>query len=60
MKTSLFITRQQYDALLDKFSNFMTTFYLELDRKWSIGGVRVSGSEYLVKALKRRISEISS
>lgn len=43
MKT-IFLTRRQYNALVEHYPRLMRDTYPNLERRWSFSGVRVSGA----------------
>ncbi len=47
----LFISRKQYDQLIDTAPKFMRDEYTQLVRAWGVGGVVVTGNRRIVRAL---------
>lgn len=45
------LTRQEYDALVKQYPEWMENNWDKLDREWSLSGVRVSGDPNIMDDL---------
>ena len=50
-KSGRFLTRQEYDSLVSSHPDWMKTKWNQLEKKWEVGGVRVSGNEAVLSEL---------
>lgn len=52
------ITRQQYDALIDRYPSYMKTDWLQrFNHKWSLSGVRCEGMTDWCADLEERVEQ---
>ena len=54
----MFITRNEYDALVRHCAAWMALRWPEFSRSWSIGGVRVSGRPHQIENLRYQLATL--
>lgn len=52
----MFLFRTQYDWLVKNYPTFMTTRFPKYKQNWSLGGVRVSASDEMIRELSSYLS----
>lgn len=55
----MYITRKQYDAMMDYYPSFMKNEYQQLTKKWFVGGVLIGGNYKIVSEMAELVNTIS-
>jgi hypothetical protein len=57
---AMYISRNEYDAMINYYPNFMKERYITLKRKWNIAVVEVSGNYAVISELAEKINILNN